>query len=108
MTQMPQWMLVLTLLTLPTLAHASDYETESSLLDLEQRALDLKWQALAAEQRAIDAEMQATTRERKAEIEAIFAPPSKPSYESRALDVDPSYIPPPEEPSQSMRPPARP
>jgi hypothetical protein len=59
--------------TLPTLAHASDYETESRLLDLEQRTLDLKWQALAAEQRAIDAEMQTATRERKAEIAACFA-----------------------------------
>lgn len=97
--------LCLLILSLPALATASDYETESRLLDLEQRALDLKWQALAAEQRAIDAEMQAATRERKAEIDAMFAPASKPSYDSRALDVDPSYIPPPEEPSRLMRPP---
>ena len=59
--------IVVLIFTLPTLADASDYETESRLLDLEQRALEVKWQALAAEQHPIDA----ATHERKAEIDAI-------------------------------------
>jgi hypothetical protein len=90
--------LMVLILTLPALARADEYDTEIRMLDLELSMLYLR-------QQANDAEMRAASVERKAEIDAIFAPPSKPSYESRALDMDPSYIPPPEEPSRSMRPP---
>jgi hypothetical protein len=90
-------------LTLPTVTHASDYDLEQRVFELEQRALDLEWQAHAAQQRAIDAEMEAASAKRNAELNAIFAPRPTPSFE--LLDFGPGYLPPPEEPSRSMRPP---
>ncbi len=94
-------------LMLPTLALGDEYDTDMRLLFLEQRTLDLEMQLSYQRQALADAEVRAASAERQAEIDAIFAPPSKPSYEPRALDVDVGsrYLPPPKEPARSMRPP---
>ena len=80
MRWMTRWMPVLIVLSLmlPNLAHASDYETESRFLDLEQRALDLEMFTSARLWPTLNC-VQPQRSARPSLMRSLRPPPSRPS-----------------------------
>jgi hypothetical protein len=88
------WLILVVLtLTLPTLAHADEYDTEMRLLDLELSNIYLRQHAIVAE----------LSRERTPlDVQGSLIPRQRTSIQAPVEDV---YILPSPAPSPSMRPP---